>query len=160
VRQYGSFKPSSSASELDRDREAERERDGQRGGRTSDREGDGGQLPRRCWHRRRHRHVDEDLSLGLSVFVELRHQGVDVLVLEPGPVQTEFQDAASEISHGGEPAENVVAAALQSLGGPPSVIPGWFNWLRANVAGRLGPRPLTAYVARTFMESRTPDEMR
>jgi len=101
-----------------------------------------------------------DLLLGEALFVELRHQGVDVLVLEPGPVQTEFQDAASEISHGGEPAENVVAAALQSLGGPPSVIPGWFNWLRANVAGRLGPRPLTAYVARTFMESRTPDEMR
>jgi hypothetical protein len=101
-----------------------------------------------------------DLFLGEALFVELREQGIDVLVLEPGPVQTEFQEAASEISQGGVPPEEVVAEALRSLGGQPSVIPGWWNWLRANFAQRLGPRPLTAYLARDFMTSRTPPEMR
>ncbi len=101
-----------------------------------------------------------DLFLGEALFVELRARGVDVLVLEPGPVQTEFQDAADEISHGGEPPEEVVRVALENLGGPPSVIPGWFNWARANFAQRIGTRPLTAYVARGFMEPRTPEEMK
>jgi short-subunit dehydrogenase len=100
-----------------------------------------------------------DLFLGESLFVELRDQGVDVLVVEPGPVETEFQDAADEISHGGEPPSEVVRVALESLGGPPSVIPGWFNWLRANFAQRIGTRPLTAYIARGFMLPRTPREM-
>ncbi len=101
-----------------------------------------------------------DLFLGEALFVELRGKGIDVLVLEPGPVQTEFQDAADEISHGGEPAAEVVRVALDSLGGPPSVVPGWFNWLRANFAQRIGTRPLTAYIARGFMEPRTPPDMR
>jgi hypothetical protein len=101
-----------------------------------------------------------DLLLGEALFVELRDKGVDVLVLEPGPVATEFQEAASEISHGGEPPAVVVEQALESLGVAPSVIPGWWNWLRANLAQRLGTRPLTAYAARTFMEGRTPPDMR
>lgn len=101
-----------------------------------------------------------DLFLGEALFVELRDKGVDVLVLEPGPVETEFQDAADEIGQGGESPAEVVRVALESLGGPPSVIPGWFNWLRANFAQRLGTRPLTAYVARDFMTSRTPESMR
>jgi short-subunit dehydrogenase len=101
-----------------------------------------------------------DLFLGEALFVELRDKGVDVLVLEPGPVETEFQDAADEISHGGEPPADVVEVALRSLGSPPSVIPGWFNWLRANFAQRVATRPLVAYIARGFMQSRTPEDMR
>ena len=100
------------------------------------------------------------LFFGEALFVELRDQGVDVLVLEPGPVATEFQEAASEIDHGGEPPATQVEEALVSLGVSPSVIPGWWVWLRANFAQRVGSRPLTAYLARGFMEARTPPEMR
>lgn len=100
------------------------------------------------------------LFLGEALFIELRQHGVDVLVLEPGPVATEFQDAAGEIHQGGEPPATQVAEALASLGLAPSVIPGWWIWLRANFAQRIGSRPLTAYMAREFMEPRTPPDMR
>ena len=70
------------------------------------------------------------------------------------------QEMASEISHGGEPPEDVVTVALESLGGQPSVIPGWFNWLRANAAARLAPRGLVAHLARDVVEKQTPAEMR
>lgn len=101
-----------------------------------------------------------DLFLGEALSVELRGKGIDVLVLEPGPVETEFQEAASEIAEGGVSPASVVEEALRSLGGPSSVIPGWFNWLRAGFAQRIGTRPLTAYIARGFMEARTPPDMR
>jgi len=101
-----------------------------------------------------------DLHLGEALFVEMRGEGVDVLVLEPGSTDTEFQEAAGEIAHGGESAEKVVAVALDALGQQPSVISGWFNWLRANLASRLGPRPMVAHVAKHVMEVKTPSEMR
>ena len=41
---------------------------------------------------------------------------------------------AGELPHAGEPPEQVVATALDALGRQPSVISGWFNWLRANAA--------------------------
>ena len=100
------------------------------------------------------------LFFGEALFVEMRSQGVDVLVLEPGSVAGEFQAAASEIDHGGEPVAVQVEEALASLGVAPSVIPGWWVWLRANFAQRVGTRRLTAYLARDFMEPRTPPEMR
>ena len=56
-----------------------------------------------------------DLLLGESLAVELRSQGVDVLVLEPGSTQTEFQQVAGEITHNGEPAERVVLLGLEAL---------------------------------------------
>ena len=101
-----------------------------------------------------------DLFLGEALFVELRDQGVDVLVLAPGPVATEFQESAGEIGHGGETAASQVEEALASLGVAPSVVPGWWVWLRANLAQRLGTRRLTAYLARSFMAARTPENMR
>ena len=100
-----------------------------------------------------------DLFLGEALFVELRDKGVDVIVLEPATTETEFQEAAGEVAHGGAPAAEVVRVALENLGGPPSVIPGWFNWLRANFAQRIGTRPLTAYIARSYMLPRTPSDM-
>ena len=100
------------------------------------------------------------LFFGEALFVEMRSQGVDVLVLEPGSVAGEFQAAASEIDHGGAPVAVQVEEALASLGVAPSVIPGWWVWLRANFAQRVGTRRLTAYLARDFMEPRTPPEMR
>lgn len=101
-----------------------------------------------------------DLLLGESLFVEMRAEGVDVLVLEPGSTTTEFQQVAGEIQHAGESADEVVATALDALGRQPSVVSGWWNWIRANAASRLGPRPLVAYVARHVMEVQTPAEMR
>ena len=101
-----------------------------------------------------------DLLFGEAVSVELRGEGIDVLVIEPGPTDTEFQDAAGEIAHGGEPPEAVVAVALDALGRQPSVISGWFNWIRANLATRLLPRRLVAYIARDVASTRTPAKMR
>ena len=100
-----------------------------------------------------------DLFLGEAIFVELRGKGVDVLVLEPGPVATEFQEAAGEVTIADTPAADVVKVALERLGLQASVMTSWFAWLRANLATRIGSRPLVAYAARGFMVPRTPPEM-
>ena len=100
-----------------------------------------------------------DLLFGEALSIELRGQGIDVLVVEPGPTATEFQTVAGEIAHYGEPASNVVRLALESLGRQPSVISGWFNWLRANAAARLLPRPLVAWIARDVVAGQTRKEM-
>jgi short-subunit dehydrogenase len=100
-----------------------------------------------------------DLHLGEALFAELRGQGVDVLVLEPGTTATEFQQAAGEIAHGGDDPDKVVAVALDALGRQPSVIVGWFNWLRASAASRLAPRPLVVRVASHIMRVKTPSDM-
>ncbi len=81
-------------------------------------------------------------------------------VLEPGSTLTEFQAVANEIAHEGQSVGEVVDTALLALGQQPSVISGWMNWLRANAAGRIGSRPLVAYVAREVMEVQTPADMR
>lgn len=101
-----------------------------------------------------------DLLFGEALAVELRDQGVDVVVLEPGSTATEFQEQAGEIAHAGQPVDEVVAAAIDALGRQPSVVAGWLNWLRANAATRLLPRSTLAYVARDIMEEQTPPEMR
>lgn len=101
-----------------------------------------------------------DLLFGESLYVELRERGVDVLVLEPGSTATEFQEMAGETSRGGEPPEAVVQVALDALGRQPSVVSGWFNWLRANVAARFAPRPMVAYIARDVVAEQTPPELR
>jgi hypothetical protein len=100
-----------------------------------------------------------DLFLGEALYVELRDTNIDVLVLEPGPVATEFQEAADETSHATVQPAEVVATALASLGRQPSVLTTWFSWARANAATRLLPRPLLAQIARGFMLSRTRPEM-
>jgi hypothetical protein len=99
-----------------------------------------------------------DRFVGEALFVELREQGIDVIVLEPGSTATEFQQVAGEIAHPGEPPERVVELTLRSLGRQPSVVSGWFNWLRSNLAMRLGPRALVAFVARDVMAKQTPVE--
>ena len=101
-----------------------------------------------------------DLLFGEALAVELRDRGIDVLVLEPGPTESEFQAVANEIAHWGEPAEDVVELALRSLGRQPAVVSGWWNWLRGNLAARLGPRALTGYVARDVMAVQTPEDLR
>lgn len=100
-----------------------------------------------------------DLLLGEALYVELRDANIDVLVVEPGSVNTEFQEAADETSHATVHPREVVRTALESLGGQPSVLTTWFNWVRANAAVRLLPRPLLSHAARAFMLSRTKADM-
>jgi short-subunit dehydrogenase len=83
-----------------------------------------------------------------------------VLVVEPGVTETGFQEAAGELPHPGASPESVVRAALDALGNQSSVVPGWYDWLRANVASRLLPRSLAAEVGLGIMEKQTPAEMR
>ena len=102
-----------------------------------------------------------DLLFGEGLWGELRGTGVDAIVIEPGPTQTEFQAVAGESvgpDHG-EPASNVVQATFDALGKQPSVVSGWFNFLRAN-AIRLVPRSLAAIIAKKVIEKQTPVELR
>ena len=96
-----------------------------------------------------------------AIWGELRGTGVDALVIEPGPTKTEFQSVAGEAvgDDHGEPAENVVRVALDALGKQPSVISGWFNWVRAN-AVRLVPRSTATIIAKKVIEGQTPVELR
>jgi len=63
------------------------------------------------------------LAMGEALYSEMRHWGVDCLVLAPGAT-------VSERIHFGMPAEAVVRCALAALGHQPSVIPGLANRLR------------------------------
>lgn len=101
-----------------------------------------------------------DNFLGEALFVETRDSGVDVLVLEPGSTETEFQAVAGEIPHPGKRAEAVVEAALDALGQQPSIVPGWFDYLRALLAERVPSRPFRLYLAREVMRQQTPPELR
>lgn len=78
--------------------------------------------------------------LGEALWAELRGSGVEVLVVEPGTTETEFQAVAGEIAHAGESAEQVVEAAFAALGRQPTTGVGWWRWLRSNVAMRTLPR--------------------
>ena len=94
----------------------------------------------------------------MTVAMECQYgEPVDVLVLEPGPTETEFQVVAGETAHPGEPADRVVALAFEALGRQPSIVSGWFNWAQA-VAGRLVPRSLLTLVAGRVMEQWVPPE--
>lgn len=100
-----------------------------------------------------------DLYFGEALWAELRGTGVDVLVLEPGPTESEFRDVAGETREVGVPAADVVARALDALGQQPSVIDGWFNWLRAN-STRVAPRSIVTLIAERVVLEQTPPEMR
>ncbi len=98
-----------------------------------------------------------DLAFGEALWAELLGTGIDVLVLQPGATGTEFQSVAGETAHEGEPPERVVAVALHALGSQPSVISGWFNWVRAN-STRLAPRSVVALLAGRIMAQWVPEE--
>ena len=101
-----------------------------------------------------------DLLFGESLAIELQGEGIDVLVIEPGSTETEFQQVAGEIAHEGESPDDVVRVALDALGRQPSVVSGWFNWLRANAATRLLPRTVVAHIAHGVVAAQTPEDMR
>lgn len=101
-----------------------------------------------------------DLFLGESLYAELRGTGVDVIVLEPGSTETEFQEVAGEIAHAGVSPARVVEVALDALGRQPSVISTWFEWLRITFATRFGSRPLTLHIAHDVIAKQTPSQSR
>ena len=100
-----------------------------------------------------------DLMLGEALWAENRGTGVDVLVLSPGPVETEFQAVAGETAHPGATAESVVRVAFAALGKKPSVITGAFNKART-WSVRLGPRAQVARLAMGVMRGFIPETMR
>jgi short-subunit dehydrogenase len=100
-----------------------------------------------------------DQLLGEALYVEQRRYGIDVLVVEPGSTETEFHGVAGELPHAGEAPEAVVETALEALGRQPSVVSGWYNWLRANAAQRLAPRSLAVHLAHEYTRRQTPEEL-
>jgi short-subunit dehydrogenase len=101
-----------------------------------------------------------DNYLGEALYVEARDSGVDVLVVEPGSTETEFQSVAGETAHSGESAARVVEVALAALGEQPSVVSGWFNYVRSLFAERVPSQPFRLYLAREIMKQQTPNDMR
>jgi short-subunit dehydrogenase len=101
-----------------------------------------------------------DQFLGEALWGELRASNIDVVVLEPGSTETEFQEVAGEIAHSGHSADDVARIGLAALGEQPSVIVGWFNWIRANVASRFLTRPIAVHVAHSVISQQTPEDLR
>lgn len=101
-----------------------------------------------------------DRILGESLWGELRASNIDVTVLEPGATESEFHAVARQLAHPGERVDVVARAGLEALGQQPSVLVGWRNWLRANLATRLLTRPIAIHAAHAVMEAQTPEEMR
>ena len=100
-----------------------------------------------------------DLMLGEALWAENRGAGIDVLVLSPGPVDTEFQAVAGEAPHPGATPESVVDVAFGALGRKPSVVAGPFNKMRA-WSVRLGPRAQVARLAMGVMRAYVPETKR
>ena len=97
-----------------------------------------------------------DLFLGEALYVEMREHGVDVLVVEPGATETEFQEVAGQTQSKGHSSERIAEDALEVLGMQPSVLVGWLNWLRGTGANRVVSRLAALYFARQYMEERLP----
>jgi short-subunit dehydrogenase len=87
-----------------------------------------------------------------------RDSAVHITAICPGSTNTEFHGVAGEVAQWGEPPEDVVALAFDTLARRGTVIYGWFNWLRANLAMRLAPRTLVAHLGREYMRGQTPRE--
>ena len=101
-----------------------------------------------------------DNFLAEALWAELRASNIDVLSLEPGSTETEFQEVAGEIAHSGQSADEVAALGLRSLGQQPSVIAGWRNWSRANLVSRGLTRPIAVLGANAYMSKQTPEHLR
>lgn len=81
-----------------------------------------------------------NLFLGESLWYELKKYNIDVLALNPGGTNTEFQRiAAVDSGPSVRTAKQVVSTALKSLGKKPGVIDGILNKAMA-VLGRFVPR--------------------
>lgn len=100
-----------------------------------------------------------DLMFGEALWAENQGSGVDVCVVSPGPVETEFQQVAGETSHPGASPDSVVTATFAALGRQPSVIEGTFNKVRT-WSTRLVPRSQIARIAMGVMRGFIPESLR
>ena len=95
------------------------------------------------------------LSFTEALSEETRERGVRVLALCPGPVRTAFFDVVGTKQAAVGPmatAEEVVLRGLKALDqGRSSVVPGWRNWLQANMT-RFAPRWVGLRVAGGMMK--------
>lgn len=81
------------------------------------------------------------ISLGESLWAELRPSGVDVLTVCAGAVSTPgYQQATRRQAPGTTPPELVAAIALRSLGHGFRVVPGTLNRVSTFALNRLAPR--------------------
>jgi short-subunit dehydrogenase len=82
-----------------------------------------------------------NLVLAEGLWDELSHLGVDVLACRAGAVRTPNYEASRPAGKVPimDPAA-VVAEALEALGGPPSMVPGWVNRMSELVLGRFVSR--------------------
>lgn len=91
-----------------------------------------------------------DLLFGEALWAELRAYDIDVTVLLPGPVATEFDVVAGENRvrpEAAEAPESSVRYALEALSRQPTVVSGgWPNWWTANL-NRLAPRSIFTLAA-------------
>lgn len=91
------------------------------------------------------------LNFGEALHVELKKHGVDVTVIVPGPTDTPAKNWDGMKEPSGMPLiwmkpEQVVKAALNSLGRVPSITPGAMNKLMSNFGRRLMSRSGAASV--------------
>jgi short-subunit dehydrogenase len=103
-----------------------------------------------------------DLLFGEALWAEVRERGIDVQVLQPGPVATEFEDVAGEKRTDpglDQSAFDVVRVSLETLGYAPSATTSWRVFALATL-GRFAPRSLLTFAAAAMMERQTPPEMR
>jgi len=103
-----------------------------------------------------------DLLVGEGLWVELYGRGIDVQVVQPGPVATEFEAVAGERRTDPELDQSpydVVKTSLETLGLAPSIVTSWRVHALAT-ASRFVPRTLVAFVSGAMMERQTPPDMR
>jgi len=94
-----------------------------------------------------------ELLFGEAVAEELRHSGVRLSVLCPGPTETEFNQVAGQTARTKhrETAEKVARVGLQALAaGKPSVISGKLNWFNMEMQRVIPRRLVTRVTARMF----------
>jgi short-subunit dehydrogenase len=91
-----------------------------------------------------------DLLFAEGLAEEVRHHGVRVCALCPGPTESEFLEVAGQRPHSRRPqetAEKVARVGLRALAaGKSSVISGFANWLGAETV-RFAPRSMVARIA-------------
>jgi len=96
-------------------------------------------------------------SLSEALRIELREEGIEVIALCPGPVQTEFTEVAQRRHEGAAkvgpafvyvPVEQVVADALRAVeANKPLIIPGWAMKIGMAIV-RLTPLPVLRLAGR------------
>ncbi len=95
-------------------------------------------------------------SLGEALHHELKPQGIDVLVLEPGATRTHMATGMGVIDDDKLPmawmeATDVAAEALKHLGRRPKIIAGRVNRVMAFVMGRVLPRRFAGWLMGKMM---------